>query len=180
MRLFIAALLMILGTQAWAECGNLCNEDWMKTATTSDVKAELDAGADVMARDRFGQTPLHWAASYVTPENIQVLLKAGADVMARSEAGYTPLHLAAENATPESIQALLKAGADVMARNEDGLTPLHDAAEWGTLNESIQVLLKAGADAKAKSQHGITPWDLVQDNDALKGTKGYWALKDAQ
>ena len=41
MRLFIAALLMILGTQAWAECGNLCNEDWWKTATTSDVKAKL-------------------------------------------------------------------------------------------------------------------------------------------
>ena len=90
-----------------------------------------------------------------------------------------PLHFAAAFGIPESIQALLKAGADVMARNEDGLTPLHDAAEYAT-PESIQVLLKAGADAKAKSQHGITPWDLAQDNDALKGTKGYWALKDAQ
>ena len=96
-----------------------------------------------------------------------------------SNATHFTTHLAAENATPESIQALLKAGADVRARNEDGLTPLHDAAEYGT-PESIQVLLKAGADAKAKSQHGITPWDLAQDNDALKGTKGYWALKDAQ
>ena len=56
MRLFIAALLMILGTQAWAECGNLCNEDWWKTATTSDVKAELNAGADAKAKDQNGKT----------------------------------------------------------------------------------------------------------------------------
>ena len=61
MRLFIAALLVTLGTQAWAECGNLCDRDWWKTATTSDVKAKLDAGADVMARDEYGRTPLNEA-----------------------------------------------------------------------------------------------------------------------
>ena len=70
-RLFIAALLVTLGTQAWAECGNLCNEDWLKTATTSDVKAELDAGADVMARNENGSTPLHSAAGFGTPEHIK-------------------------------------------------------------------------------------------------------------
>ena len=104
---------MILGNQAWAECDKICNENWWKIATTSDVKAELDAGADVMARNEYGDTPLHSAA---------------------------------ENGTPESIQ----------------------------------VLLKAGAGAKAKSQSGTNPWELAQDNDKLKGTKGYWALNDAR
>ena len=46
--------------------------------------------------------------------------------------------------------------------------------------ENIQVLLKAGADPKAKDLHGKTPWDLAKRNDALKDTKSYWALNDAQ
>ena len=70
MRLFIAALLVTLGTQAWAECGNLCDWDWWNRATTSDIKAKLDAGADVMARDERDSTPLHSAALGGTPENI--------------------------------------------------------------------------------------------------------------
>ena len=40
----------------------------------------------------------------------------------------------------------------------------------------IQPLLDAGADAKAKNKDGKTPWDLAQENEKLKGTKGYWAL----
>ena len=77
------------------------------------------------------------------------------------------------------MQAELDAGADVMARTEDGWTPLHIAAEYGT-PEIIQALLDAGADAKAKDIFGHTPWDYAQKNDQLKGTKGYWALNDAQ
>jgi hypothetical protein len=44
----------------------------------------------------------------------------------------------------------------------------------------IQTLLAAGGDAKAKNDDGKTPWDLAQENDDLEGTKGYWALSDAQ
>jgi len=32
----------------------------------------------------------------------------------------------------------------------------------------------------AKDEDGKTPWDLAQENEELKGTKGYWALNDAQ
>ena len=103
MRLFIVSLLMIFGTQAWAECDKFCVENWWKTATTSDVKAELNVGADVTARGEIGSTPLHLAAAHGTPKDIQALLKAGADVMARNEYGWTPLHLAAGYGTPESI-----------------------------------------------------------------------------
>ena len=123
-RIFIAlALITTQSTQAWAECGDLCNSFWWEKATTSDVKAELEAGADVMARGRYDQTPLHFAAVHVTPENIQALLEAGADVMASDIYGDTPLHLAAGNGTSENIQALLEAGADPKAINESGKTP---------------------------------------------------------
>ena len=98
MRLFIAALLVTLGTQAWAECGDLCKKRfWLEKATTSDVKAKLEAGADVMARDMYGDTPLHLAAANGTPENIQALLEAGADPKAINESGKTPWDFAQYN-----------------------------------------------------------------------------------
>ena len=115
MRLFIAALLVTLGTQAWAGCGDLCKKRfWLETATTSDVKAKLEAGADVMARDAYDQTPLHFAA------------------------------------------------------------------EYGEESGVIETLLEAGADPKVINDDGKTPWDLAKLNDALKNTKSYWALNDAQ
>ena len=146
MRTLLIALMMTLATQAGAECGNLCDREWWEQATTADLKAELNSGADVMARDEGGATPLHKAAGLDRPEDIQVLLEAG---------------------------------ADVMARDNNGGTPLHEAAPFGT-SESIQMLLKAGANAKAKNKNNETPWDLAQDNEILKGTKGYWALNDAR
>ena len=112
-----------------------------------------------------------------TTADVQAELAAGADVMAREEDGTTLLHFAATSGTPANIQALLAAGADVMARTKDGWTPLHCAASSSnTVN--IQALLDAGANAKAKE--GKTPWDYSQNNEELKGTKGYWALNDAQ
>ena len=180
-RILIAlALIATQSAQAWAECGDLCNSFWWEKATTSDVKAKLEAGADVMARTKDGRTPLHSAAAFGTTESIQVLLEAGADVMARHKFGRTPLHDAAGFGTPESIQVLLEAGADVVARNKFGRTPLHDAAGFGRKSGVIEALLEAGADPKAKDKDGKTPWDLAQDNDWLKDTKSYWALNDAQ
>ena len=115
--LIALALITTQAAQAWAECGNLCDRDWWKIATTSDVKAKLDAGADVMGRDEDGITALHYAARWGTPENIQALLKAGADVMARSKRGFTPLHYAAWYGKKSGvIETLLEAGADPKAK----------------------------------------------------------------
>ena len=76
------------------------------------------------------------------------------------------------------MQAELDGGADVMARDKYGSTPLHWAAKciYGCKPGVIQALLDSGADAKTKNKNGKTPWDLAQENDSLKGTKGYWAL----
>ena len=129
MRAILTALLLTVATQAGAECGNLCDNDWWKTATEANVQAELDGGADVMARDKYGFTPLDFAALAASPANIQALLAAGADLMAREEDGTTPLHYAARKDTPANIQALLAAGADAKAKDTEGKTPWDLAQE---------------------------------------------------
>ena len=58
MRAILTALMLTIATQAGAECGNLCDQNWWKTATEADVQAELDAGAEVMAQDKYGRTPM--------------------------------------------------------------------------------------------------------------------------
>ena len=51
----------------------------------------LDAGADLKARDRLGVTPLHWAAGFnESLAIITALLDAGADLKARDKDGETP------------------------------------------------------------------------------------------
>ena len=126
---------------------------------------------------------LSWAqdlfAPNLTPEGVRAALDAGADLEARDELGLTPLMFAAAtNSNPEVVQVLLEAGADVEARDEDGWTPLMLAAVNNENPEMVQVLLEAGADATAKNGEGKTAWDLIQDNEALKGSKAYWRLNE--
>ncbi|MDG2404000.1 MAG: ankyrin repeat domain-containing protein, partial [Paracoccaceae bacterium] len=94
-----------------------------------NIIALLAAGADVMARDEDGDTPLHIAVIEGNQEYMEVLLASGADVMAQNENGNTPLHLAAWRDRPENIQALLAAGADATVKNNYGETPLDYALE---------------------------------------------------
>ena len=123
MRAALTAMMLMIGSQAGAECGNLCDYEWVRTATPADVQAELDGGADVMARMVNGDTPLHYAANWGTAANVQALLDAGADAMARDESGETPLPRVAQHGTPENIQTLLAAGADAKATEKSGKSP---------------------------------------------------------
>ena len=157
---FLALVLMFstMSSAVWADCGNLCDENWWKTATASDVQAELDAGADVNAR---GDRPLYIAAYEGTAEMVQLLIAAGADVHLRDTEGSTPLHLAAglvrrSVRSDEIVQLLITAGADITARDERGDTPLHLAA-WQDTAEIVQLLITAGADLMARNSWGRTP-----------------------
>ena len=138
MRALTISFLLVLATQAGAECGNLCNDEWWKTATISNVKDQLGAGVDVMSRNADGFTQLHSASMHGTNEIIQVLLDAGADVMAEEGDGWTPLHRAAScfECPPENIRLLLAAGASVMVKDEDGKTPWDYAKENEKLKDT--------------------------------------------
>ena len=44
MRALLVALMLMFGSQVAAECGNLCDYYWWKTATEALVKVKLDKG----------------------------------------------------------------------------------------------------------------------------------------
>jgi thioredoxin-like negative regulator of GroEL len=126
-----------------------------KNGDTAQVKALLDKGADVNARDKDGLTALMWAAAGGRTDIVKALLDKGADVNAKTSYGYTALMWAAAGGHTDIVKALLDKGADVNAKDSDGYTALMWAAARGH-TDIVKALLDKGADVNAKDEDGTT------------------------
>ena len=123
----------------------------------SDVWETLIAAeADVNSADKFGMTPLHWAAALGHLAAVQALVDVGADVSSGDEIESTPLHWVSHQDGPAMVQALVDAGADVNSKDKFGAIPLHGAAKLGHL-AVVQALVDAGASVNSGDKHGMTP-----------------------
>ena len=101
---------------------------------TEIARRLISAGADVRARNRRGQEPLHYAAvggpgsaTWNPPAQaatIACLIEAGADPNAVDMDGVTPLHRAVRTRCAEAVQTLLAHGADPARKNKSGSTPM--------------------------------------------------------
>ena len=122
-------------------------------ATPMRIKAFLELGADVNARDQYGNTPLLCVAVLnQDPRVLEILIDAGADVNAGDKTGQTAFYLAASfNKNPAVVTVLIEAGADVNAKSQSDWTPLHGAAAYNPNPEFISLLTRAGADVNARS-----------------------------
>jgi N-acyl-D-amino-acid deacylase len=127
----------------------------IRDANLKAVRALLDAGVDVNARDANGNTPLLLAAVYASPECVELLLKKGADVNAANKAGATPLMRAATDYPKAKL--LIDAGADVKAKMSLGKTAIMIAALKYGNSKTVKLLLDKGADAKARDPNGVSP-----------------------
>lgn len=129
-----------------------------KASRARVVKALLEAGAEVDARDADGWTPLPLAVW--SPEIMEMLLDAGADVNAEFNDGWTPVFVAASCDCIEAFEIFMNHGADPKRKTPLGWTPLHLAADNGNL-EMARTLIEAGVDINSKSLHGTTPLHLA-------------------
>ncbi|CAH0058486.1 unnamed protein product [Clonostachys solani] len=132
------------------------------------VKLLLDYGANILAMDKFGRTPLGYACApdhyfsrarqtasregYV--ETVRVLIEYGTDVLYREFNNFTAFHSAVRYGYCDVVELLAAHGADVNTRDRRGHTPLQTASlECGKL-EMTQLLVRAGADIRATNFHG--------------------------
>ena len=107
------------------------------------VKALINAGADVNARDSSKNSPLHWASAE-NPAVVPVLLEAGAKANLLNAAERSPLFIAAlatfdRNVDNNStVTALLAAGANPLL----GTSPLKDCGVDQNMKDYIKSLCK--------------------------------------
>jgi ankyrin repeat protein len=77
----------------------------------------LAKGANVNARNRYGETPLHLAIMHSTKDMVELLLANRADVNAKDIFGNTPLHNAACKGDKDIVELLLKYKADINTKS---------------------------------------------------------------
>jgi ankyrin repeat protein len=103
------------------------------------ARSLVSRGADVLARNRRGAEPLHYAADgspgaeYWDPvaqrDVITYLIEVGADPNAWDKSGVPPLHRAVRTRSSSAVAALIENGTDPLLMNKNGSTPLHLAVQ---------------------------------------------------
>jgi ankyrin repeat protein len=101
---------------------------------TEVIRNLITAGADVHARNRLGDEPLHSAAvglpgsrawnPSAQAATIVCIIQAGADPNAVNKTGVSPLHRAVRTRCAAAVRTLLECGADPARKNKSGSTPM--------------------------------------------------------
>ncbi|KAK7078619.1 hypothetical protein SK128_002014 [Halocaridina rubra] len=134
----------------------------------SQVTNLITQGADIQAKSRINDTPLHLAALNGHEDIIEYLLAQGAPLEVPNSNNDTPLHRAAAKGNVNAFSALVKAKADLSAKNKRGHTPLHLAASEGQLSIVNYVLAlrdSASGPLVVRNENDETPLHRA----ALKG-----------
>jgi ankyrin repeat protein len=129
-----------------------------KQGQVDQVLVQLQAGADVNARDSGQRTALLHAVRGGQLAAVRALIEAGADLNARDQDGRTALMEAARRNEAMPALELVAAGADVNVADKEGWTALMFAAREGTL---------AAARAIARSPKQSSLDALAKETSAL-------------
>ena len=126
----------------------------------SVVKALIEGGADLEARNRSGVAPLHVAAANGYVDIIRLLISSGAGANPVDPQGRTPLHFAVQSQQQGSVRVLLKKGARVNARDGNGNTPLMVAVAKSDA-ATAKILIEEGSSPGTADETGSTPLHLA-------------------
>jgi hypothetical protein len=92
------------------------NEEWERAARRGDstsLAAQIAAGSDVDALDRFGRSALMLTAQRGHLEAVQLLIRSGANLNRTAKFGMSATMLAVVNHHDSVARALADAGADL-------------------------------------------------------------------
>jgi len=128
----------------------------IKILTTSTLIA---LGADIEAKDAYGDSPLYHATVTGRQEIVELLVQQGADINEIMEEG-TLLSLAIYRGHFEVVKILITMGANVNLKMKNNETLLHHAAEQGE-RIFIELLVNAGAEVNARTEYDVTPLHIA-------------------
>lgn len=132
----------------------LCMTDPQNSSIATDlVRALIAAGADPSARDKEGNTPLHWAARAGDVGTAELLLLRGCPGDSENDRGETALHWAmrAGRIGMSVVSMLLENGAKASVWNKEFKRPLDIAADgFHDEGENSVIELKKFVDARKR------------------------------
>ncbi len=118
-----------------------------------------NAGLDINARNRSGETPVFMALSSSKNNLLKAFAANGADLDARYRGGSLTLLISAiEYGNQKAAKIIIDAGASVSAAVSSGATPLHIAASRSDMDETIKLLVANRASVNAANSYGETPF----------------------
>ena len=153
----------------------------------------LGGGAHPDGTDKYGRTPLYWAARKNCASAIHILIENGADARQQME-GPTPLHWAAHYGLKDAVKLLIDKGSQADLKDLQGHTPLQwtkrspekmdkdlvklllergdepgdwDLLKWAAENGYVdvaQLLIDKGAKFNKAGDFGLTPLHMAASN----------------
>ncbi|MPC52847.1 Transient receptor potential channel pyrexia [Portunus trituberculatus] len=128
--------------------------------------------ASVCARNQYGQTPLHYAATAKHEPITALMLTSTTSFKAlnlRDMRGMSPLHEAAASGCLPVVKILLEHDAVVTCLDNQGESPLHKAAKAGAFSVMV-ALMEAGADLQEKDLRGMCAmrWLIFSADNGLQ------------
>lgn len=140
MRRLIYALLVLMlsGCMSLPE-KNAALLRFSAAGDSAKAKDMLDSGADINARNRYGDSPLHLAIKNAHTEMAELLVSRGANINAKGALDDTPLHVSVYQGKTNIIRLLRQKGADDDLLNRYGLKP----AEMQALPEIEKKIVEA-------------------------------------
>jgi ankyrin repeat protein len=153
LRASITVLLLSIGS-AVTLAGPL--HDVVRAGDVEQVRALVEAGANLDEKDANGETPLNLAIVGDNATLALLLIDRGAEIQARNEGGFTPLHAAAYSNAVAIAERLIDMGADLNDRtNKAGVSPLNVASEESHA-DVVKLLIERDADLEAGDRNGYT------------------------
>jgi ankyrin repeat protein len=112
-----------------ADESTIMTKNWQEATNSGDaerVGSLLDAGADINALDRHGQTALMSAAHKGHSEVVRLLARRGANLNHAAKYRLTATMLAVIADYPDVVRVLVDAGADLTLRGSPNTAPIYD------------------------------------------------------